>query len=184
LAASAGFSTKTACSRWPWPAAPRVSTNRSSPRSSTCPVRRATTPRFWGMARWRKWTRFSPASPGFRRWTRLKPPRDRAFSTAKTCYPDRMQDSFGRSITYLRVSVTDRCDFRCVYCMSEHMSFLPKAEMLSLEELERLCLTFVDKGVERLRITGGEPLVRKNVMRLFERLGARLGHGLKEVTLT
>jgi GTP 3',8-cyclase len=68
--------------------------------------------------------------------------------------------------------------------MSEHMSFLPKAEVLSLEELERLCLVFVDKGVERLRITGGEPLVRKNVMRLFERLGARLGHGLKEVTLT
>jgi len=95
-----------------------------------------------------------------------------------------MQDSFGRSITYLRVSVTDRCDFRCVYCMSEHMSFLPKAEVLSLEELERLCLVFVDKGVERLRITGGEPLVRKNVMRLFERLGRRIGSGLKEVTLT
>ncbi len=95
-----------------------------------------------------------------------------------------MQDSFGRSITYLRVSVTDRCDFRCVYCMSEHMSFLPKAEVLSLEELERLCLVFVDKGVERLRITGGEPLVRKNVMRLFERLGGRIGSGLKEVTLT
>ena len=95
-----------------------------------------------------------------------------------------MQDSFGRSINYLRVSVTDRCDFRCVYCMSEHMSFLPKAEVLSLEELERLCLAFVDKGVERLRITGGEPLVRKNVMRLFERLGARIGRGLKEVTLT
>lgn len=95
-----------------------------------------------------------------------------------------MQDSFGRSITYLRVSVTDRCDFRCVYCMSEHMSFLPKAEMLTLEELERLCLAFVDKGVERLRITGGEPLVRKNVMTLFERLGRRIGNGLKEVTLT
>jgi GTP 3',8-cyclase len=95
-----------------------------------------------------------------------------------------MQDSFGRFISYLRVSVTDRCDFRCVYCMSEHMSFLPKAEILSLEELERLCLAFVDKGVERLRITGGEPLVRKNVMRLFQRLGARIGHGLKEVTLT
>ena len=95
-----------------------------------------------------------------------------------------MQDSFGRSINYLRVSVTDRCDFRCVYCMSEHMSFLPKAEVLSLEELERLCLVFVDKGVERLRITGGEPLVRKNVMRLFERLGRRIGDGLKEVTLT
>jgi cyclic pyranopterin phosphate synthase len=95
-----------------------------------------------------------------------------------------MQDSFGRSITYLRVSVTDRCDFRCVYCMSEHMSFLPKAEVLTLEELERLCLVFVDKGVERLRITGGEPLVRKNVMSLFERLGRRIGDGLKEVTLT
>jgi cyclic pyranopterin phosphate synthase len=95
-----------------------------------------------------------------------------------------MQDNFGRSITYLRVSVTDRCDFRCVYCMSEHMTFLPKAEMLSLEELERLCNVFVDKGVERLRITGGEPLVRKNVMTLFERLGARLGGGLKELTLT
>src|SRR5580692_9808748 len=93
-------------------------------------------------------------------------------------------DPFGREISYLRVSVTDRCDFRCVYCMSEHMSFLPKAEMLSLEELERLCIVFVDKGVERLRITGGEPLVRKNVMQLFERLGARIGQGLKEVTLT
>ncbi|HEY4274047.1 MAG TPA: GTP 3',8-cyclase MoaA [Rhizomicrobium sp.] len=95
-----------------------------------------------------------------------------------------MQDSFGRPITYLRVSVTDRCDFRCVYCMSEHMTFLPKAEVLSLEELERLCSVFIDKGVERLRITGGEPLVRKNVMTLFERLGARLGNGLKELTLT
>jgi cyclic pyranopterin phosphate synthase len=95
-----------------------------------------------------------------------------------------MIDPFGRAISYLRVSVTDRCDFRCVYCMAEHMSFLPKAELLTLEELERLCLAFVDKGVERLRITGGEPLVRRNVMWLFERLGARLGKGLKELTLT
>ena len=96
-----------------------------------------------------------------------------------------MIDPFGRSITYLRVSVTDRCDFRCVYCMSEHMSFLPKAELLTLEELERLCLAFVRKGVERLRITGGEPLVRRNVLQLFERLGAHLGSGgLKELTLT
>ena len=96
-----------------------------------------------------------------------------------------MIDPFGRSITYLRVSVTDRCDFRCVYCMSEHMSFLPKAELLTLEELERLCLAFVRKGVERLRITGGEPLVRRNVMHLFERLGAEIGRGgLKELTLT
>jgi cyclic pyranopterin phosphate synthase len=95
-----------------------------------------------------------------------------------------MQDSFGRHISYLRVSVTDRCDFRCVYCMSEHMSFLPKKEMLSLEELDRLANIFVDKGVERLRITGGEPLVRKNVMWLIEKLGSRIGRGLKELTLT
>ncbi|MGH6828676.1 MAG: GTP 3',8-cyclase MoaA [Rhizomicrobium sp.] len=95
-----------------------------------------------------------------------------------------MQDSFGRHITYLRVSVTDRCDFRCVYCMSEHMTFLPKAEMLTLEELARLCGIFAEMGVERLRITGGEPLVRKNVMWLFEHLGQRIGHGLKEITLT
>ena len=96
-----------------------------------------------------------------------------------------MIDPFGRHITYLRVSVTDRCDFRCVYCMTEHMSFLPKAELLTLEELERLCGAFIDKGVERLRITGGEPLVRKDVMRLIERLGARIGEGgLKELTLT
>ncbi|HEV7959838.1 MAG TPA: GTP 3',8-cyclase MoaA, partial [Rhizomicrobium sp.] len=95
-----------------------------------------------------------------------------------------MQDSFGRHISYLRVSVTDRCDFRCVYCMSEHMSFLPKKEMLSLEELDRLAGIFIAKGVERLRLTGGEPLVRKNVMWLVERLGSRIGHGLKELTLT
>ena len=96
-----------------------------------------------------------------------------------------MIDPFGRHITYLRVSVTDRCDFRCVYCMTEHMTFLPKADLLSLEELERLCGAFIDKGVERLRITGGEPLVRKDVMRLFERLGNRIGGGgLKELTLT
>jgi GTP 3',8-cyclase len=95
-----------------------------------------------------------------------------------------MIDPFGRSITYLRVSVTDRCDFRCVYCMSEHMNFLPRAELLTLEELERLCGAFVRKGVERIRITGGEPLVRRNVMRLIESLGSRLGTGLRELTLT
>jgi len=96
-----------------------------------------------------------------------------------------MIDPFGRTITYLRVSVTDRCDFRCVYCMAEHMSFLPKSELLTLEELERLCAIFVRKGVQRLRITGGEPLVRRNVIGLFERLGARLGtNGFKELTLT
>jgi cyclic pyranopterin phosphate synthase len=95
-----------------------------------------------------------------------------------------MIDPFGRSISYLRVSVTDRCDFRCVYCMTEHMTFLPKADLLTLEELERLCLAFVRKGVRRLRITGGEPLVRKNVMHLFERLGAHIGDDLEELTLT
>jgi cyclic pyranopterin phosphate synthase len=95
-----------------------------------------------------------------------------------------MIDPFGRHISYLRVSVTDRCDFRCVYCMTEHMSFLPKSDLLTLEELERLCGAFIAKGVERLRITGGEPLVRKDVMHLIERLGARLGNGLTELTLT
>jgi cyclic pyranopterin phosphate synthase len=96
-----------------------------------------------------------------------------------------MIDPFGRHISYLRVSVTDRCDFRCVYCMAEHMTFLPKAELLTLEEMERLCGTFIDKGVERIRITGGEPLVRKNVIWLFERLGERIGKsGFKELTLT
>ena len=96
-----------------------------------------------------------------------------------------MLDPFGRRLTYLRVSVTDRCDLRCVYCMSDDQTFLPRADVLGLDEIERLCLAFVDKGVERLRITGGEPLVRKNVMRLFEGLGAKIGStALKEVTLT
>lgn len=95
-----------------------------------------------------------------------------------------MIDPFGRHIHYLRVSVTDRCDFRCVYCMSEHMSFLPKRELLSLEELERICAAFIRKGVKRIRITGGEPLVRRNAMSLIEKLGARIGDGLDELTLT
>jgi cyclic pyranopterin phosphate synthase len=94
-------------------------------------------------------------------------------------------DPFGRTVTYLRVSVTDRCDFRCVYCMSEHMTFLPKADLLSLEELDRLCSAFVAEGVRKLRITGGEPLVRKNIMWLFRALGRHLGSGaLDELTLT
>jgi cyclic pyranopterin phosphate synthase len=98
---------------------------------------------------------------------------------------DKMIDPFGRHVTYLRVSVTDRCDFRCVYCMSEHMSFLPKAELLSLEELDRLCSAFVERGVRKLRITGGEPLVRKNIMWLLGRLARHLGTGaLEELTLT
>ena len=96
-----------------------------------------------------------------------------------------MIDPFGRHITYLRVSVTDRCDFRCVYCMSEHPEFLPKSEVLTLEEIERACAAFVRKGVDRIRVTGGEPLVRRNVIELFDRLGERIGAGgLKELTLT
>jgi cyclic pyranopterin phosphate synthase len=96
-----------------------------------------------------------------------------------------MIDPFGRSITYLRVSVTDRCDFRCVYCMAEDMTFLPKAEVLSLEELERLCAAFIRRGVRKLRLTGGEPLVRKNVMSLIRGLGRHLdGGALDELTLT
>src|ERR1700733_3077343 len=95
-----------------------------------------------------------------------------------------MIDPFGRSISYLRVSVTDRCDLRCVYCMAKDMTFLPRADVLSLEELDRLCGAFVRLGVRKLRITGGEPLVRRDVMTLFRSLGARLGHGLDELTLT
>jgi cyclic pyranopterin phosphate synthase len=93
-------------------------------------------------------------------------------------------DPFGRAITYLRVSVTDRCDLRCVYCMAEDMNFLPRAEILSLEELERVCGAFIRLGVRKLRITGGEPLVRRNVIGLIQALGARVGHGLDELTLT
>ncbi len=96
-----------------------------------------------------------------------------------------MIDPFGRHITYLRVSVTDRCDFRCVYCMAEDMTFLPKSEVLSLEELDRLCGAFIGLGVKKLRITGGEPLVRKGIMTLFEDLGRHLETGaLEELTLT
>lgn len=96
-----------------------------------------------------------------------------------------MVDPFGRHVSYLRVSVTDRCDFRCVYCMSEHMTFLPRRDLLSLEELDRLCTAFVAKGVRKLRITGGEPLVRKNILWLFRSLSRHLDSGaLDEVTLT
>ncbi|MFV2052424.1 GTP 3',8-cyclase MoaA [Aliiroseovarius sp. YM-037] len=94
-------------------------------------------------------------------------------------------DPFARAITYLRVSVTDRCDFRCVYCMSENMTFLPKKELLTLEELDRLCSTFIGLGVEKLRITGGEPLVRRGIMTFFDAMSRHLGTGaLKELTLT
>src|SRR5690242_18343285 len=94
-------------------------------------------------------------------------------------------DPFGRAITYLRVSVTDRCDFRCVYCMSENMAFLPKADLLSLEELDRLCSAFIGRGVRKLRLTGGEPLVRRGIMTLFASLSRHLAAGsLDELTLT
>ncbi|WP_372618600.1 GTP 3',8-cyclase MoaA [Falsiroseomonas sp.] len=100
-----------------------------------------------------------------------------------------MIDPFGRKVSYLRVSVTDRCDLRCVYCMAEDMTFLPKAEVLTLEELDRLCGAFIGMGVEKIRLTGGEPLVRKNVISLFRSLGSRIGAegangGLKELTVT
>jgi len=99
--------------------------------------------------------------------------------------PAPLIDPFGRAISYVRVSVTDRCDFRCVYCMAEHMTFLPRRDLLTLEELDRLCSAFVARGTKRLRITGGEPLVRHDVMRLFRSLSRHLASGaLEELTLT
>jgi GTP 3',8-cyclase len=95
-----------------------------------------------------------------------------------------MIDPFGRKISYLRVSVTDRCDFRCVYCMAEDMVFLPKSDLLTLEELDRLCRAFIRRGVKKLRLTGGEPLVRRNIMQLINSLGGEIGGGLEELTLT
>src|SRR5438045_8703890 len=96
-----------------------------------------------------------------------------------------MIDPFGRTISYLRVSVTDRCDFRCVYCMAEEMTFLPKKELLTLEELDRVCSTFIRLGVKKLRLTGGEPLVRRDIMTLFRGLGRPIRDGsLAELTLT
>jgi cyclic pyranopterin phosphate synthase len=94
-------------------------------------------------------------------------------------------DRYGRRITYLRISVTDRCDFRCVYCMSEHMQFLPRSEVLSFEEVETIASAFIERGVTKIRLTGGEPLVRRDIMELVQTLGARIGEGgLKELTLT
>src|ERR1700680_4662368 len=98
---------------------------------------------------------------------------------------DALVDPFGRAITYLRVSVTDRCDFRCVYCMAEDMPSLPKADLLSLEELDRLCSVFIGRGVRKLRLTGGEPLVRRGIMTLVSSLSHHLAAGaLDELTLT
>jgi len=108
----------------------------------------------------------------------------RPISGSSTVSPT-LVDPFGRQIDYLRVSVTDRCDFRCVYCMSEHMTFLPKPDLLTLEELDRICSAFVSRGVRKLRITGGEPLVRRDIMTLFRSLSRHLESGvLKELTLT
>jgi uncharacterized Fe-S cluster-containing radical SAM superfamily protein len=95
-----------------------------------------------------------------------------------------MIDRFGRHITYLRVSVTDRCDFRCVYCMAEDMTFLPRKDLLSLEEIDRLASAFIARGVRKLRLTGGEPLVRRNIMWLVKSLSRHVGAGLDELTLT
>jgi GTP 3',8-cyclase len=108
---------------------------------------------------------------------------DMPHASAKITRP--MIDPFGRHVSYLRVSVTDRCDFRCVYCMAEDMTFLPKREILSLEELDRLCSAFVARGVNKLRLTGGEPLVRRDIMWLIRRLARHLESGaLSELTLT
>ena len=93
-------------------------------------------------------------------------------------------DRYGRHISYLRISVTDRCDFRCVYCMAEDMTFLPKKEVLSFEEIEAIAGAFIARGTTKLRLTGGEPLVRRDIMDLVKTLGARIGHGLEELTLT
>jgi GTP 3',8-cyclase len=108
-----------------------------------------------------------------------------SFERAATVHPNHMIDPFGRAVTYLRVSVTDRCDFRCVYCMAENMTFLPKADLLTLEELDRLCSAFVAKGVRKLRLTGGEPLVRRGIMTLVRSLARHRAEGtLDELTLT
>lgn len=109
---------------------------------------------------------------------------DSACTTSSTDGAASLIDPFGRKISYLRLSVTDRCDFRCNYCMAEDVVFLPKRDVLSLEELERLSLAFISLGVRKLRITGGEPLVRRDVMQLFRSLGTRLGTDLDELTLT
>src|SRR2546430_12512231 len=107
------------------------------------------------------------------------------FERAASVQPSPMIDPFGRAISYLRVAVTDRGDYRCVYCMAENMTFLPKADLLTLEELDRLCSAFIVKGVRKLRLTGGEPLVRRSIMTLFQSLARHLAEGtLDELTVT
>ena len=96
-----------------------------------------------------------------------------------------MIDPYGRKINYLRLSVTDRCDFRCIYCMSENMKFLPKTEVLTLEELEKICAAFISLGVKKIRLTGGEPLVRRNILTLVDKLGVyKQNKELEELTIT
>jgi len=129
------------------------------------------------------------ASFNYIEWTTepgMKPAQEALMTAAVTSLPlPTLVDPFERAITYLRVSVTDRCDFRCVYCMSENMTFLPKADVLSLEELDRLCSGFVARGVRKLRLTGGEPLVRRGIMTLVNSLSRHLKTGaLDELTLT
>ena len=110
---------------------------------------------------------------------------DQPITDLQTAATPALIDPFGRHVSYVRISVTDRCDFRCHYCMAEHMSFLPKREILTLEELDRLCTAFIAKGVTRLRLTGGEPLVRRDMMTLVRSLGRHLETGaLDELTLT
>ena len=100
------------------------------------------------------------------------------------CNSCALADGFGRAVSYLRVSVTDRCDFRCTYCMAENIRFMPRAELLTLEELDRLCSAFVGLGVKKLRVTGGEPLVRRGIMGFFRAMSRHLSSGLNELTLT
>src|SRR5258707_11467228 len=107
------------------------------------------------------------------------------YDAASAQGPRPLIDSFGRTVTYLRLSVTDRCDLRCIYCMAEHMTFLPKAEVLTLEELDRIATAFVGLGTRKLRLTGGEPLGRKGMLDLVRRLGRHLQSGaLDELTLS
>ena len=115
----------------------------------------------------------------------VQSPQTLAFEAYRNGMSAPLTDPFGRAITYLRVSVTDRCDFRCVYCMAENMTFLPKSDLLTLEELDRLCSAFVAKGVRKLRLSGGEPLVRRGIMTLVQSLSRHLVSGaLDELTLT
>src|SRR5688572_24690095 len=107
----------------------------------------------------------------------------RAHNGAMSCAKP-LVDAFNRRVTYLRLSVTDRCDLRCAYCMPERMTFLPKKDVLSLEELHKLSLAMIDRGIRKIRLTGGEPLVRRDMIELVQALGRKVGDGLDELTMT